>query len=353
MGSLLDFAGPRSRCPGLSKAGANCAHLWNALNSGRELAELTRWKFDPRSGMCTFLNRMCTFFGPASKSEAGRDATNQSRPTGAGRARRRGARGRRPCRNSRALIEGRLTPGAKLPEHRLAKIFGVSRERVRKVLHRLVAERRLEAIPQRGVFVPNPARQEICPVYLAHRVFEAGVLAELARAGKTSIFDQLDAHLAEERGLRNASDRPPRSGFPASSTRCSSMRSAIPNCRVSCAKLLARSSLMVSAFEPARLSLCGVDEHAAIAAAMRAGDVERRSGLSGEHFRHIEERLAQGFVERAEREIEEALAPCARANGPESRANAAAGQADRARRPILADAGAALMIASAPLSRRQ
>src|SRR5271163_1760626 len=67
---------------------------------------------------------------------------------------------------SRALFEGRLTPGSKLPEHRLAKLFNVSRERIRKVLHRLVAERRLEAIPQRGVFVPNPSPQEIRTVYL-------------------------------------------------------------------------------------------------------------------------------------------------------------------------------------------
>jgi DNA-binding GntR family transcriptional regulator len=74
-------------------------------------------------------------------------------------------------------------------------------------------------------------------------------------------------------------------------------------------ELLARSSLMVSAFEPARLSLCGVDEHAAIAAALRAGDAERAIALSGKHFRHIEERLTQGLAERANVTIEQALAP--------------------------------------------
>ena len=82
---------------------------------------------------------------------------------------------------SRALFEGRLTPGAKLPEHRLATIFDVSRERVRKALHRLVAERRLEAIPQRGTFVPCPTPEEIRTIYEAHRVFEAGVLVRLVQ----------------------------------------------------------------------------------------------------------------------------------------------------------------------------
>src|ERR1700677_1750487 len=111
------------------------------------------------------------------------------------------------CALSRALFEGRLTPGAKLPEHRLASIFDVSRERIRKVLHRPVAERRLEAIPQRGVFVPNPSPQEIRTVYQAHRVFEAGVLAQLVRMTDEAILARINAHLAEERAAAAREDR--------------------------------------------------------------------------------------------------------------------------------------------------
>jgi DNA-binding GntR family transcriptional regulator len=210
---------------------------------------------------------------------------------------------------SRALFEGRLTPGAKLPEHRLAAIFGVSRERVRKVLHRLAAERRLEAIPQRGVFVPNPSPREIRNVYLAHRVFEAGVIAELSRMPNAAILDRIEAHLEEERTAVETGDR-------VASVRLSGefhmlLVDSLDNPELSrfLRELLARSSLMVSAFEPAHLSPCGVDEHAAIAAALRAREPERAVALSGEHFRHIEGRLAQGIVERADHEIEEVLGP--------------------------------------------
>ena len=210
---------------------------------------------------------------------------------------------------SRALFEGRLTPGAKLPEHRLAAVFKVSRERIRKVLHRLVAERRLEAIPQRGVFVPNPTVEEIRRIYLAHRVFEAGVIAELARRFSSSILDRIESHLEEERAAVERGDR-------AASVRLSGefhlmLVDSLNNQDLSrfLRELLARSSLMVSAFEPARLSLCGVDEHAAIAAALRDGDAERAIALSGGHFHHIEERLAEGLVERSEISIEEALSP--------------------------------------------
>ncbi len=212
---------------------------------------------------------------------------------------------------SRALFEGRLTPGAKLPEHRLAAIFGVSRERIRKVLHRLVAERWLEAIPQRGVFVPNPTVEEIGRIYLAHRVFEAGVIAELARRPSGAMLDRIEAHLKEERAAVERGDR-------AASVRLSGefhlmLVDSLDNPELSrfLRELLTRSSLMVSAFEPARLSLCGVDEHAAIAAALRAGDAERAIALSGDHFHQIEERLAQGLVSRSNLSIEQALAPAA------------------------------------------
>jgi DNA-binding GntR family transcriptional regulator len=207
------------------------------------------------------------------------------------------------------LFEGRLAPGSKLPEHRLATVFNVSRERIRKVLHRLVAERRLEAIPQRGTFVPNPSPEEIRTVYRAHRVFEAGVLTQLVRELNDATIARMDAHLSEEREAASRADR-------AASIRLSGafhmlLVDSLGSAELSrfLRELLARSSLMVSAFEPARLSLCGVDEHAAIAEAIRSADAERAIALSDEHFKCIEHRLAQGIVERFERRIEDVLQP--------------------------------------------
>ena len=191
----------------------------------------------------------------------------------------------------------------------MATIFDVSRERVRKVLHRLVAERRLERIPRRGTFVPNPSPEEIRTVYRAHRVFESGVLTQLIKEMNDEVISRIDAHLSEERKVASRADR-------AASVRLSgefhmllvdSLKS--PELSHFLRELLARSSLMVSAFEPVRLSLCSVDEHAAIAEALKARNVERAIALSNEHFTHIEDRLAQGIVERLELKIEDALLP--------------------------------------------
>src|SRR4030081_966084 len=76
----------------------------------------------------------------------------------------------------RAILEGKLKAGTKLAEQPLAEIFAVSRERIRKVLHRLGAERRLEMIPNRGAHVPRPTLEDGRSVYEAPPVFEARIV---------------------------------------------------------------------------------------------------------------------------------------------------------------------------------
>jgi DNA-binding GntR family transcriptional regulator len=187
--------------------------------------------------------------------------------------------------------------------------LNVSRERIRKVLHRLTAERRLENVPQRGTFVPNPSADEIRTVYRAHRVFEAGVLTQLAKELSEATIAEIDAHLSEEREAAARGDRP--ASIRLSGRFHMLLVDSLGSAELSrfLRELLSRSSLMVSAFEPARLSLCGVDEHAAIAEALKARSAERAIALSEEHFIHIEERLAQGIGERLELGIEDSLAP--------------------------------------------
>jgi len=80
---------------------------------------------------------------------------------------------------AQTLLAGRLAPGTQLIETRLAQIFGVSRERVRKVLHRLGHERLLELIPNRGCFVSNPTLAQAREIYEARRIVEGGLVGQL------------------------------------------------------------------------------------------------------------------------------------------------------------------------------
>jgi DNA-binding GntR family transcriptional regulator len=51
---------------------------------------------------------------------------------------------------ARVLLSGQLAAGAQLVETRLAAVFGLSRERIRKILQRLGHERLLELFPNRA-----------------------------------------------------------------------------------------------------------------------------------------------------------------------------------------------------------
>jgi DNA-binding GntR family transcriptional regulator len=190
-----------------------------------------------------------------------------------------------------AILDGRLEAGTKLAETPIAIAFGVSRERIRKVLHRLVAERRLEAIPNRGVLVPQPTLDDVRAIYEAHRVLEAGVIRELADRIDDPLIEALRVHIGREQKAAMARDR-------ASSVRLSGefhllLTDSLGNPSVSAflRDLLSRSSVMVSVYESPMDSICGVNEHASIVEALRKHDTSEALRLSAEHFRHVEQRL--------------------------------------------------------------
>ncbi|NVO17750.1 MAG: GntR family transcriptional regulator [Rhodoplanes sp.] len=221
---------------------------------------------------------------------------------------------------ARAVMDGSLRAGTKLAEHRLAAIFGVSRERIRKVLHRLGAERRIDIIPNRGARVPQPTVDEVRQIYEAHRVLEAGVLLALADALDDAFLARLDAHLAEEHAAAARGDR-------SASVKLSGgfhllLVDAIGNPELSriLRDLLSRSSVMVSVYEPANQSICAVDEHGAIVEALRARDVGRAIDLSGHHFLHVEQRLRLDYAADAATDLEAVFRP--RLAGKPARATA-------------------------------
>ncbi|MFD3507115.1 GntR family transcriptional regulator [Nocardia sp. NPDC058666] len=70
------------------------------------------------------------------------------------------------------VTEGRLRPGARLPEQGLCTALGVSRNTVREALSQLVAERVLVREPNRGVFVAVPGPADVRDVYRARKLIE-------------------------------------------------------------------------------------------------------------------------------------------------------------------------------------
>jgi DNA-binding GntR family transcriptional regulator len=107
----------------------------------------------------------------------------------------------------RAIQSGRLPPGLKLQEPTLARLLGVSRERVRKALHRLAHERWLDVVPNRGSFVPSPTVDELHAIYEARRILETGVVRLAAQRVNAAASRRLLAHVHEEARAARAGDR--------------------------------------------------------------------------------------------------------------------------------------------------
>jgi DNA-binding GntR family transcriptional regulator len=139
--------------------------------------------------------------------------------------------------------------------------------------------------------VPRPTLEDVRGVYEAHRILEAGVVSQLVEIIDEVFLARLDVHLAEERIAAERGDR-------AASVKLSGAfhlllvdRLGNPDLSRFLRDLLSRSSVMVSVYEPATQSVCGVDEHRMIVEALRLRDAARAVEVSRHHFRHVEERL--------------------------------------------------------------
>jgi DNA-binding GntR family transcriptional regulator len=192
---------------------------------------------------------------------------------------------------SDALLSARIAPGAPLREVALAEVFGVSRERVRKVLQRLGSERLLELIPNRGAFAAAPSLDQAREIYDARRILEGGIVGHLALSMDGATAQELAAHVAAERAAADAGDRATAirlSGeFHLRLGRATGSALIVRDLQ----HLVSRTSMLVALFEPARAMRCACDEHADILAALHAGDPGRAMKAMQQHLALIETRL--------------------------------------------------------------
>lgn len=76
------------------------------------------------------------------------------------------------------IVGGRLPPGRRLSETRLAADLGVSRNTLREVFRLLTREGLLRHEPHRGVFVAVPSMATIVDIYRVRRLVEVPALAQ-------------------------------------------------------------------------------------------------------------------------------------------------------------------------------
>ena len=191
---------------------------------------------------------------------------------------------------SELLLSAALPAGERLGERDLASTLGVSRERVRKVLLRLGAERLVTLIPNRGAFVATPSLESARCIYEARRVLEAGMMISLTRTITDAQIDELREHLQQEEDAARRGDRS--MSVQLSGAFHLKLATLLGNEYI-CGylqELVSRTSMLVAFYEAGAPS-CGVHEHRDIVDAIARRDDAAAARLSDAHLSLIETRL--------------------------------------------------------------
>lgn len=191
-----------------------------------------------------------------------------------------------------AILEHRLHPGTKLGEDRLAKIFDVSRARVREVLSRLAHEQIVELYPQRGAFVAKPTPQQAMDVFEARRLIEPAILKRLVSHLTPDKVARLRQHQELELDARRRDDR--RAVVRLSGEFHVLVAELAGNGALlrSLRELSTLTCLIIFLYDAPTAMSCRADEHSDIIDAIAKRDAARAEKLMLAHLDHIESSLS-------------------------------------------------------------
>ena len=209
---------------------------------------------------------------------------------------------------SRFLLAGGLPGGMKLGEHRLAEVFGVSRERIRKVLHRLGHERLLEIVKNRGAFTIEPDLREGRLVYEARRILESGMVAHLADTLTELQIVRLREHVDAEADAMRRGDQPTWLRLSAEFHFLLAEMIGNPIVQRQAHELISRTLMLVKRYETTAGSACGCEEHRLIFRALAAGERNKAVKAMSSHLSLVETRLRPIACDDASPPIETMLA---------------------------------------------
>jgi len=192
---------------------------------------------------------------------------------------------------TRAIVEHRLLPGAKLAEQKLASHFGVSRTLVRQALFQLSQNRLIRMVPARGAFVAAPSVEEARQVFAVRRMLETQMVAEFAKSITPAKIKSLKAHVQQEREAVAKEDVTGRTELLGDFH--VHMAGLMGNQVLAqlLGELITRCALITLMYQSRTEAQHSTDEHEDIVQALEAGDEKKAVRLMSEHLLHVEEGL--------------------------------------------------------------
>ncbi len=192
---------------------------------------------------------------------------------------------------TKAIVEHRLQPGAKLAEQKLADHFGVSRTLVRQALLQLSQHQLVRLEPARGAFVAAPSVVEAKQVFAVRRMIESEMTRVLVRQITPAKIKALKDHIAREKLAVQGNDAPGRTELLGDfHVRMAELTGNDVLAQL-LGQLVSRCALITLMYQSAHAAEHSSEEHVQIVKALAAKDEALAVQLMQAHLLHVEENL--------------------------------------------------------------
>jgi DNA-binding GntR family transcriptional regulator len=192
---------------------------------------------------------------------------------------------------TKAIVEHRLQPGAKLAEQKLADHFGVSRTLVRQALLRLSQHQLVRLEPARGAFVAAPSVAEAKQVFSVRRMIEAEMTRSFVRQVTPAKIKALKEHVNREKLAVQRSDVTVRIELLGDfHVRMAELIGNEVLAQI-LGQLISRCSLITRMYQSTHAAEHSHEEHGQIVLALAARDEDLAVKLMLTHLSHVEQSL--------------------------------------------------------------
>ena len=189
----------------------------------------------------------------------------------------------------RAIIEGAIRPGTRLPEDSVGESFGVSRTIVRSVLARLAAEGLVSREPKRQATVAVPTLEDARDLFRVRRGVERMVVEILCEGLDHGHEARLLAHVEAEhaaKGRNEATSIALAGEFHMLLGRLTGNETLYRYVN----ELVSRCSLVLAIYGRPHSTDCAVSEHRQLIAAIAGGQTKRAVELMDAHLESVASR---------------------------------------------------------------
>ncbi|MES2978416.1 MAG: GntR family transcriptional regulator [Pseudomonadota bacterium] len=192
---------------------------------------------------------------------------------------------------TKAIVEHRLRPGAKLAEQKLADHFQVSRTLIRQALFQLAQNRLVRLEPARGAFVAAPSVDEARQVFAVRRMLEAEMTRAFVRSSTPARLKALKKHAAQEKAAVDRADASNRTELLGDfHVRMAELMDNRVLAQM-LGDLISRCALITLMYQSDSAAAHSHEEHAGIIKALEAGDETLAVQLMTDHLLNVENGL--------------------------------------------------------------